>query len=78
MKRVLAILGFVFGAYLIVRAMAELVLIDYGDPSSYRNDWGGPTLVGVLAVHVLPGLVSGVLMFLGWRRSRRRPVNDPA
>ena len=69
--KLLAILGFVLGVFLIARAVAELVLIDYGDSSSYRSDWGGPTIVGVLAVHVLPGLLAGVLMHRGWRRSSR-------
>ena len=37
--KLLAILGFVLGSLLIARAIAELVLIDYGDSSSYRSDW---------------------------------------
>lgn len=68
MKRALVILGYVIGAYLVLRAAAELVLIDYGDAPSYRDDWGGPTLAGVLAVHVLPGLAAALLMVRSWRR----------
>lgn len=51
---VLGVLGF----YLLVRGIAEFFVIDFHDPASYRNDWGGPSLVGVLAVHSLPGFVA--------------------
>lgn len=58
------------GAYLIVRAVAEFFVIDPGDPESYRTDWGGPHYLGVLAVHVLPGVVAAVLLIVVWRRRR--------
>jgi hypothetical protein len=45
--------------------------IEYGDSSSYEDDWGGPTLIGVLAVHCLPGVIALALMFWGVRRFRR-------
>jgi len=35
--------------------VVELLIIDYSDPSSYRHDWGGPSLIGVLLVNCLPG-----------------------
>lgn len=72
-KRVLVILGYVIGAYLVLRAIAELVLIDYGDALSYRDDWGGPSLVGVLGVHVVPGLAAAVVMVRNWRRHEHEP-----
>lgn len=55
------------GIYLVGRAIAEPWVIDMGDPSTYRNDWGGPSLIGVLAVHCGPGL-----LFAGWALSRLR------
>jgi hypothetical protein len=64
----------VLAAYLVVRGVVELVTIDYGDPDSYRSDWGGPSLAGVLAVHAGPGIlvVAGTAVHHGRRRSRRR------
>jgi hypothetical protein len=56
--------------YLVVRAAAEFVLVDPGDPASYRTDWGGPSYAGVLLVHVGPGLVVLVLAFRAFRRRR--------
>ena len=44
-RRVMITLGFVLGAFFIIRAIVELVTIDYSDPSSYAADWGGPSLV---------------------------------
>jgi hypothetical protein len=68
-------IAYVVGAYLVVRAIVELVTIDYGDPASYENDWGGPSLAGVLAVHCVPGTVALVLMLWGVRRLRRPTVH---
>jgi hypothetical protein len=58
-------------AFLIVRAVVELVTLDYSDPSSYQHDWGGPNLVGVLLVHCLPGVLAAAAVVLVVRRSRR-------
>ena len=60
--------AYLVGAYFVVRAVIELVVIDYSDPASYKNDWGGPSLLGVLAVHCLLGVVSLALMIWGARR----------
>jgi hypothetical protein len=65
------VIAYTLGAYLVVRAVLELVMIDYGDTSSYRDDWGGPSLMGVLAVHCLPGVIALVAMVWGLRRLRR-------
>jgi hypothetical protein len=59
--------------YLIGRGIAEFFTVNYSDPASYRDDWGGPSLAGVFAVHSGPA----VLVVLGWticlhRRRRAR------
>ncbi|HET7487583.1 MAG TPA: hypothetical protein VFJ85_06600 [Acidimicrobiales bacterium] len=59
----------VLAAYLVVRAVVEVVTVHPGHPASYRDDWGGPTYPGVLAVHVLPGVLAAVL---AWRWIARR------
>jgi hypothetical protein len=67
---------FVIGLYLVVRAVVEPFVIDLGDPSTYRLDWGGPHLAGVLAVHIGPGLVAAALM-TRWFIKRRRNSGPP-
>ena len=42
MKPIGIVLAFLGGAYFVVRAIVELVTIDYDDPSSDEDDWGGP------------------------------------
>jgi hypothetical protein len=60
--------------FFVVRAVAEFWVVDFNDVSSYRSDWGGPSLVGVLAVHCIPGVASVlVLWHLGTRRGRSLP-----
>lgn len=67
------VLGLVVLLFFIGRAIAELFVVDFSDPASYERDWGGPSLVGVLAVHMVPGLLAAVvLVVVLWRRSRRR------
>jgi hypothetical protein len=73
MRKALWTVGLVLGAYLIARAVVELFVIDYGDPASYRNDWGGPSLAGVLAVHSGPGLLAAALLAVVVVRARRPP-----
>ena len=69
--------GLVFAAFLILRAFVELVTIRYSDPSSYRHDWGGPSLAGVLLVHCLPGLLAAVTVLFVAGRYRRRAGPTP-
>jgi hypothetical protein len=57
MKNVLIAAGIALGLYLTGRAIAEPFVIHWADPASYRGAWGGPSLIGVLAVHCLPGLI---------------------
>jgi hypothetical protein len=71
MKLAAIVVAYIAGAYFVVRAVVEFATIDYGDAASYRDDWGGPSLVGVLAVHCLPGVIALVAMIWGLRRLRR-------
>lgn len=62
------------GAYLVVRAVLQPFVIDTTDPSSYAGAWGGPSLLGVMVVHMLPGAVALVLLVVyaaRWVRRRR-------
>jgi hypothetical protein len=74
MRQALRMLGIVLvvviGAYLVGRAVVEVLAVDPGDPSSYRDDWGGPTYAGVLLVHAGPGLL--VVALAAWALVRRR------
>lgn len=73
MRRALSVIGTVLGLiialYFIVRAVIELFIIDFSDPATYQNDWGGPSLPGVLAVHCGPGLLAAAIIVM-MRRSR--------
>jgi hypothetical protein len=72
MRRVGVVLAVVVGVFLIVRALVEPSAIDMSDPSTYRHDWGGPSLFGVSLVHSGPGLVAAVVfaILLVRRRSQ--------
>jgi hypothetical protein len=72
MRRVVWWVLGVVGAYLIVRAAVEPFVIDPGDPATYRSDWGGPSLAGVLAVHCGPGLLAAALFAVALRRRLTR------
>ena len=43
-------------AFLVGRGAAEFLIVHYGDPASYRDAWGGPSLAGVFAVHSGPAV----------------------
>jgi predicted tellurium resistance membrane protein TerC len=64
----------VVGAYLVGRAIVEFFIINYSDPASYAQSWGGPSLAGVFAVHSGPGVavLIGVSVWLV-HRWRKRP-----
>ena len=51
MRKAALAVGLGLGLFFIVRAVAEPFVIDMSDPATYRNDWGGPSLPGVLLVH---------------------------
>jgi hypothetical protein len=67
------VIGGVLAVYLVGRGIAEFFTIHYSDPASYRNDWGGPSLAGVFAVHTGPAvaIVAGTAVYL--RRRFRTP-----
>jgi len=75
-KRALVRAGWIvlllFAVYAVLRGAVELATIHWGDPASYREDWGGPSLVGVLLVHSGPGVVGVVVLAVAWRRWRGR------
>ena len=74
MRKLLWGFGIIVGIYLIGRAIAEPFVITASDPSTYHNDWGGPSLAGVLAVHCGPGLLAaaGAVWWRVRTVSRRR------
>jgi hypothetical protein len=73
MRKVAWGIGILLGLFFLVRAIAELVVIDFSDPATYRDDWGGPSLLGVLLVHCGPGLLAAPLAAVVFvRRLRRR------
>ncbi|WP_319460130.1 hypothetical protein [Micromonospora sp. RTP1Z1] len=76
MRKIATVAGFVLGFYLVGRALVEPFVIDMTDPSTYRHDWGGPSLFGVLAVHCGLGLIAAAVMtrILIRRRVRTHPA----
>ncbi|MEV6631311.1 hypothetical protein AB0M54_11215 [Actinoplanes sp. NPDC051470] len=68
MKRIGSALLWLAGVYFVARAVVEPFTIDFGDPSTYLHDWGGPGLIGVLFVHCGLGVVAAALM--AWRLMR--------
>jgi hypothetical protein len=73
MKRIGVVLLWIIGLYFVARAVVEPFVIDLTDPATYHLDWGGPHLVGVLAVHCGPGIVAAALMVRSLIQ-RRRPA----
>lgn len=69
-------LGAVLVVYFVGRAVVEPFLVNPNQPASYRDDWGGPHYVGVIAVHVVPGLFVAGLAVLWARRLRTRVSSD--
>ncbi|MFC0864107.1 hypothetical protein ACFHYQ_17570 [Sphaerimonospora cavernae] len=70
MRKIIELLGYAVGAYLVARAIIAPFVIDMSDPATYRNDWGGPSLAGVLAVRCGLGVIAAMLM--AWPLIRRR------
>jgi len=70
MRKAAVVVGLALGLYLVVRAIAEPFVIDMSDPATYRNDWGGPSLPGVLLVHCGPGVVAAIAIAMAMIRRR--------
>ena len=70
MRKAAVVVGLALGLYLVVRAVAEPFVIDMSDPATYRNDWGGPSLPGVLLVHCGPGVVAAIAIAMALIRGR--------
>lgn len=69
----------VLGVYCILRAAMEPLVIDFHDPTTYARDWGGPSLTGVLLVHMLPGVLALVgFLWWGWRHRQQAKQAAPA
>lgn len=65
--------GGLLAVYLVARGIAEFFTVNYSDPASYRDSWGGPSLAGVFAVHTGPGIAVIVAVAVwAWRRRRGR------
>jgi hypothetical protein len=71
LRKVVTGLTILLGLYFVVRAVVELFVIDINDPASYRDDWGGPSLLGVLAIHCGPGLLVVIAFCIVLFRRRR-------
>jgi hypothetical protein len=78
MRKAAIAVGLGLGLFLILRAAAEPFVIDLSDSATYRNDWGGPSLLGVLLVHCGPGVIAAVAiaMVLIRRRSSGRAQTE--
>ena len=63
-------IGWIIGLYFIVRAVAEPFVIDVSDPATYRSDWGGPSLLGVLTVHCGLGVLAAAIIIVAALRRR--------
>ncbi len=71
--------GSALAAFLVGRGAAEFLIVHYGDPASYRDAWGGPSLAGVFAVHSGPAVA--ILLGAGGylvQRHRARPSDRVA
>jgi hypothetical protein len=76
MKLLIRVLGVIVALFFVVRAVAEPFVIDMTDPATYSGDWGGPSLIGVLAVHCGPGVLAAMFLYgsvVRWRK--REPVS---
>lgn len=77
-RQALVIATHAIAACVVVRALVEPFVLSTSG-AGYEHDWGGPTLLGVLAVHMGPGALALLVLARRWRRlapgrhTRRRP-----
>jgi hypothetical protein len=82
-RAIALLVGGLIAVYVVGRGIAEFWTVNYSDPASYHNSWGGPSLAGVFAVHSGPGfaIVIATAVWL-WRRrasqDQRRLLLTPA
>ncbi|WP_433793516.1 hypothetical protein [Actinoplanes sp. CA-252034] len=80
MNLLFRVLGVIVALFFVARAVAEPFVIDVTDASTYANDWGGPSLAGVLAVHCGPGVLAAMFLYgsvVRWRNDRKsEPVSS--
>lgn len=70
-------LGGIIALYLVLRGIAEFWVINYSSPASYRLSWGGPSLLGVFAVHTGPGLIILITLSVWlYKRAKRSKVGN--
>ncbi len=69
-------LGIVVASYLVLRGIAEFWTVDYSNSASYRFSWGGPSLIGVFAVHSGPGLMVLIAFSIWLYRRIKRNKRD--
>jgi hypothetical protein len=77
LRRIGTALLLVLAVYLVGRAVVEVAAVDPGNPADYRDDWGGPSYLGVLAVHTGPGLLAIAAAVFWWRRRAARRRDAP-
>ena len=70
MKKIGKVFLIILSVYLIGRAIVEPFILAGASQAEYRNDWGGPTLVGVAAVHMVPGILGAIYLVYLWRHSK--------
>jgi hypothetical protein len=76
--RALGAIGGVLAVYLVGRGIAEFFIVNYSDAASYHNDWGGPSLAGVFAVHSGPAVavLAGAAVYLRRRLRAHRVASQ--
>ena len=75
-RAVVGVLLVLVGAFFVGRGVVEVLTLDPRHPESFRDDWGGPSYLGVLLVHTGPGLLALVLAGLAVRHIVRRPLRS--
>ncbi|GGN27975.1 hypothetical protein FHR83_005310 [Actinoplanes campanulatus] len=63
MKLLFKMLGVISATLLVAQAVATPFLIDLTDPATYSGHWGGPSLVGVLALRIGAGVLAGMYLY---------------
>ncbi|MEV0896284.1 hypothetical protein [Actinoplanes sp. NPDC049802] len=63
MKLLLKTLGVIVATLLVAQAVATPFVMDLTDPATYSGHWGGPSLVGVLALRIGAGVLAGMYLY---------------